>query len=85
MKYGNSPEESSSGKVLEFLRQNDGEFSVAQVAKAVGLAPNTVGQILLSQAREIWGMPGEQPVKRRMNGVARGRHYVYWITEGGEG
>lgn len=57
-------------RVEQFFKDNEGEYSVKQVAGQMGLAPNTVGQYLLGLYD--WGM-----LTRRMNGLARGRHYVY--------
>lgn len=46
------------------------EFTVKRVAEMVGAAPNTVGQHVLNLFEAGF-------LLRRMEGVARGRHYVY--------
>jgi predicted transcriptional regulator len=70
MRTGNRPEASTGDKVMKFFAECEGEFSVKQVAEAIGMSPNTVGQALLALCEN-----GD--LGRRMEGVARGRHYVY--------
>lgn len=57
-------------RVREYFDTLTGEVSAKQAAEALGVAPNTIGQYLLSYAE--WGT-----LSRRMHGIARGRHYVY--------
>lgn len=53
-----------------FERHPEGSYSANEVAGALGVSPNTIGQYLLTLTEG-----GE--LTRRMHGVARGRHYVY--------
>lgn len=57
-------------RIREYFDVVDTEMSAVEVAEALGLAPNTVRQYLLAYAE--WGT-----LRRRMFGVARGRHYIY--------
>ena len=60
------------GKRVEdlFIAHPRTEFSVKRAADMIGAAPNTVGQHVLSLFEAGF-------LLRRMEGVARGRHYVY--------